>query len=132
MLTAQKDLITSLKLGENEQNCYSILSRLFPGQTATSVMAQHFPVAAAAAKKQTTHIVTTSSSNNTMPHLATPPLQQEVGVARQWELLSKPLPPIKGNTEWSNEERIFHYEINQIKKKVHLLMYCHYSISETL
>ena len=74
-------------------------------------MAQHSPVK----KEITTYI---SSSNTTMlRHLATPPLQ-EVGVARQWELLSRPLPPIKGDTEWSDEERQFHYDINQIKKKV--------------
>ena len=102
-------------MGENEQNCYSILARLFPGQTAASVMAQHSPV-----KKEITthHITSCSSSTATMLcHLATPPLQ-EVGVARQWELLSRPLPPIKGDREWSDEERRFHSDINQIKKKV--------------
>jgi len=113
--TAQKDLITSLKLGENEQNCYSILARLFPGQTAVTVMATHLPTVAA--KNETT----SSSSNNTIHHLATPPLQQEVGVARQWESLGKPLPPIKGITELSNEERTFYCEINEVKKKVSVL-----------
>ena len=95
-------------MGEDEKNCYSILARLFPGQSAASVMAERIPVK---------HITPCSSSSNSVCHLATPPLQ-EVGVARQWELLSRPLPPIKGDTEWSDEERQFHYDINQIKKKV--------------
>lgn len=100
-------------MGENEQNCYSILARLFPGQTAANVMAQPSPVK----KEITTHHITSCSSSTMLRHLATPPLQ-ELGVARQWELLSRPLPPIKGDREWSDEERQFHCDINQIKKKV--------------
>lgn len=115
MLSAQNDLITSLRLGENEQNCYSILARLFPGQTAASVMAQHSPLV----KKEISHF-TCSSTNSKVQLLATPPLQQELGVARQWELLSRPLPPIQ-DAGWSNEETKFHYEISQIKKKVQSL-----------
>lgn len=115
MQTAQKDLVTSLKLGEKEQNCYSILARLFPGQTAADVIAQHTAV-----KTRIDHV--TNSLSNTTYNLATPPLQQEMGVARQWELLSRPLPPIRVDTEWSNEEREFHHEIYQIKKKVYTML----------
>lgn len=111
--SAQKDLIASLNLGENEQNCFSILARLFPGQTAASVMCQQSPVVV-------THVKCSSSNTSIIRPLATPPLQQELGVARQWELLSRPLPPIKGDRGWCDEEKKFHYEMNQIKKKVHL------------
>lgn len=114
MLSAQNDLISGLKLGENEQNCYSILARLFPGQTATSVMAHR----STEVKKETIY-VTCSPANSTLQHLATPPLQQEPGIARQWELLSRPLPPI--DTRWSDEDAKFHSDISQIKKKVQLL-----------
>ena len=121
MLSAQNDLISSLKLGENEQNCYSILARLFPGQTVTNVMVQH----SSSVNKHISHVTcssansSSSSSNNSsaVRQLATPPLQQEQqpGVPRQWELLSRPLPPIQGD---SDDEIKFHNEISQIKKKV--------------
>ena len=58
------------------------------------------------------------SHDNTTCHLATPPLK-EVGVARQWELLNRPLPPIKGDTQSNEAERKFHFDINHIKKKVY-------------
>ena len=112
MLSAQNDLRSSLKLGENEQNCYSILARLFPGQTAASVMAQY---SSSVNNDVISYVTCSSSANSTIRQLATPPLQQEPGVARQWELLSRPLPPIQGD---SDEETKFHNEISQIKRKV--------------
>ena len=122
MLSAQNDLISSLKLGENEQNCYSILARLFPGQTAASVMTQH---SSSVNNKHTACHITSSrscsssanssSSSNAVRQLATPPLQQDQQQPRQWELLTRPLPPIQGD---SNDEMRFHDEISQIKKKV--------------
>ena len=99
-------------MGESEQNCYSILARLFPGQTAASVMGQQSSV-----KKDKSPCTTSLSHNITTCHLATSPLQ-EVGVVRHWELLSRPLPPIKGDTQSNEAERKFHFDINHTKKKV--------------
>jgi len=91
-------MITAIKLGETEQNCYSILARLFPGQTAATLLS---PV-----KQQ--HDTNTSDVTSSKAVLNKP-------VTSLQEVLNKPLPPIGQ----SDQERSFHYQISTAKKQVY-------------
>jgi len=100
MGSAQADMITALQLGETEQNCYSILARLFPGQTAATLLSQQSPV------KQPDNSASDVTSSKVVLSKPVTSLQ---------EVLNKPLPPIGQ----SDQERLFHHRISVAKKQVH-------------
>ena len=106
-------MIKALQLGETEQNCYSILARLFPGQSAATllpVMKQNDSVTTPREGLKKRLAPVTSSSKQLAP--ATPP--REVLTKAEtfpWEVLTKPLPPI-------GQEKSFNREISEAKKQV--------------
>ena len=95
-------MITALQLGETEQNCFSILARLFPGQTAATLI------------PPTTEQPPVKECDTTVPRATSKRVVVNKPVTSPQEVLNKPLPPIGQ----SDKERLFHHQISQAKKQV--------------